>query len=298
MHVEKFNPSHGPALYALYLQSIQHLEHCRFVPSRDRFASDLVEAVSSGTELFIAVAGARVHGFAALTPLLGEGQVPERTAITALLATDEHAGAAALQVVLERARAIGQPIRAFPDAHNSCPIPSYNAGWCGLSDQLPMVARLLARGGLTPYYRELHLSLSDCRLAGPPGPPPDGLSLKVELPKEGQWTRRRRAMHGDEQVGICVTSTVAHLTDDPAAARWGYVQGLWVDKAYRRQGIARWLMRTALAEMATEGCAGCWLTTGAANWGAQRLYLSLGFEVVDASTSFRTEPSVPGLPVR
>ena len=47
--------------------------------------------------------------------------------------------------------------------------------------------------------------------------------------------------------------------------------------------------RRSLADMANDGDEGCWLTTGATNWGAQRLYLSLGFEVVDASTSFRHE---------
>ncbi|HEX5415562.1 MAG TPA: GNAT family N-acetyltransferase [Chloroflexota bacterium] len=296
MHVAAYNPGHGPALYALYLQSTQHLAHCQFVPSARRFASDLVEGAARGTELFIAKESDRLQAFAALTPLSADEDIPERTAITALLATDENSGAAVLEACLERARANGRSIRAFPDAHNFCPVPSYNAGWCGLSDRQPIVARLLASSGFTPYYRELHLSLSDCRRAGPPGVPPDGITLQIREPRDGRWERRWRALRGSEEAGICVTSTVAHLTDHPAAARWGYVQGLWVDKVYRRQGIARWLMRTALSAMADEGCQGCWLTTGATNWGAQRLYLSLGFEVDDASTSFRVEPSVHAQP--
>jgi len=56
--------------------------------------------------------------------------------------------------------------------------------------------------------------------------------------------------------------------------------------AGRRQ-IARYLLTNALAALAGTGWAGCWLTTGGANWPALTLYLSLGFEIVDTSTCFR-----------
>jgi ribosomal protein S18 acetylase RimI-like enzyme len=37
------------------------------------------------------------------------------------------------------------------------------------------------------------------------------------------------------------------------------------------------------------GRAACWLTTGADNWLAQSLYLSLRFEIVDISACYRRE---------
>lgn len=278
-----------PAVYALYCRQTSRLPHCSFVASVSAFGNALARSARNGSQLLVAGAGGEVRGFAAVSTLPPEDEVPGRIAITALLAEDESVGRALLDGCLELARASGLLIRAFPDVHNACPIAAYNAGWSGLSDGLPLAARLLARSGFTPYYRELHLSLPDCRIAGPSTAPPPGVTLAVSSSEDRGGMRRWRALRDGVEVGLCIASTVAHLTDDPAAAHWGYIQGLGVDEPYRRLGIARWLMTTALADMATDGYEGCWLTTGATNWGAQRLYLSLGFEVVDSSTCFRYE---------
>jgi ribosomal protein S18 acetylase RimI-like enzyme len=289
MAIGTFRPDQAPALHTLYCRATERLPHCRFGPSIGAFEEALRRSAVVGTELLVVERDGVARGLASVTALPAEAEIAGRVAITALLADDEAVGQELLQASLERARAHGMPIRAFPDLHNRCPIPAYNAGWCGLSDRLPMVARLLARAGFTPYCRELHLSLSDCRMAGPPTASPPGVTLEASASADSRGMRHWRALRNEVEVGICIASSVAHLSDDPAAARWGYVQGLGVDEAYRRQGIARWLMTTALADMANDGYAGCWLTTGAANWGAQRLYLSLGFEVVDSSTCFRYE---------
>ena len=286
MSIGTFRPNQTPALHALYRRETERSPHCRFVPSVSALGHSLTHSAQAGTEFLIAEDGGEARGLAALTPLAAHGDLPRRTAITALLASDETVGQELLRACLDGARAARQPVRAFPDAHNCSPISAYNGGWGGLSDGLPMAARLLARGGFTPYYRELHLSLADCHTAGRPTAPPSGVTLQVRPAGNNSEERRWCALRDGQEVGVCAVSSVAHLTDDPAAAHWGYVQGLEVDERYRRQGIARWLMTTALAQIADEGFAGCWLTTGAANWGAQRLYLSLGFEVVDASTSF------------
>ena len=91
----------------------------------------------------------------------------------------------------------------------------------------------------------------------------------------------------NQDVGDCEYSSLAGLSDDPRAARCGYIWGLYTALEFRRQGIARHLLTTALNRLAQQGCTSCWLTTASDNWVAQPLYLALGFTVVDASTSFR-----------
>src|SRR5207248_704004 len=95
------------------------------------------------------------------------------------------------------------------------------------------------------------------------------------------------AMQGDQEAGICVYGTLADLSDDPQAARCGYIWGLYAAPEFRRQGIARHLLTTAMEQLYRQGCASCWLTTTSDNWEAQPLYLALGFEIVDTSASFR-----------
>ena len=90
---------------------------------------------------------------------------------------------------------------------------------------------------------------------------------------------------------MCVYSTLAALSDDPQAAQWGYIHWLHVAPELRRHGLARYLLTSALDRLYRERCSGCWLTTGADNWPAQPLYLSLGFEIADASATFRRQLS-------
>lgn len=92
---------------------------------------------------------------------------------------------------------------------------------------------------------------------------------------------------GDKEAGNCEYSTLTELSDDPQAARCGYIWGLYVDPAFRRQGIARQLLTMAMDRLYRQGCTACWLTTASDNWEAQALYLALGFEIVDVSASFR-----------
>ncbi len=95
------------------------------------------------------------------------------------------------------------------------------------------------------------------------------------------------AMMGDQEAGVCVFNTLAAISDHPDAGQWGYVDWLHVAEPFRRKGIARHLLTQTLQYLQEEGCEGCWLTTGADNWSAQPLYLAMGFEIVDASASFR-----------
>jgi ribosomal protein S18 acetylase RimI-like enzyme len=152
---------------------------------------------------------------------------------------------------------------------------------------MPAVARLLAREGFTPYQRELHMAC-----AGRFYPPADAAlppGLTVGPGADDYGNSMLIARQGEQAVGECVYSTLATISPDPGAARWGYIWWLHVAEPLRRRGVARHLLGRAMAHLAEQGCRGCWLTTTADNWPAQRLYLALGFEVVDASTCFRAD---------
>jgi ribosomal protein S18 acetylase RimI-like enzyme len=288
MQVVPFRPEHAPALYDVYRQVAAGVPHCRFVPSAASFARALATPVQT-TELFVAEDGGAAVGLAALLQIAGRSARPPAIELTALFAADEPANQALVEACIAVARNHGvDHLTAFDDEHSHCPIPAYNAGWSGLSDAMPRAARVLARAGFVPYHRELHLSCPLDR-QGP-------LAVAAHLPAltlfadpvaDRSEEHTLRALLGGERVGVCVYSTLAHLSDDAAASRWGYIVWLHVEEAYRRRGVARYLLTNALATLAAAGCTGCWLTTGGANWPALTLYLSLGFEIVDTSTCFR-----------
>jgi ribosomal protein S18 acetylase RimI-like enzyme len=288
MRVVPYRPEQAPALYDVYRRMTAGVAHCRFAPSAASFAQDL-SAPMQGTQLLVADDGGAAVGFAALLQTANRTDRPTVAEITALFAADELADQALVEACIAIARNQGvDRLTAFDDEHSHCPIPAYNAGWSGLSDAMPRAARVLARAGFVPYHRELHLSCPLDR-QGP-------LAVAAHLPAltlfadpvaDRSEEHTLRALLGGERVGVCVYSTLAHLSDDAAASRWGYIVWLHVEEAYRRRGVARYLLTNALATLAAAGCTGCWLTTGGANWPALTLYLSLGFEIVDTSTCFR-----------
>lgn len=272
---------HLPALYSLYRAQTDGLPHC-LIPSEARFASDLARPDIG--ELMVAEQHGRALGFAALRRVTDD-QDTETDAITALFFADEDAGTA-LADACER-RAQPGPLLAFAQSHGKGPVASYNVGWDGLSDRLPAQARLLARRGFTPYYRELLLAC-DLSAAPPDASTLPGVRLETTLSDEGGPLQR--AWIGDERVALCFYSSVAPASDDPRAAQIGYIHWLWTEEHAQRRGIARALMLRALAHLRESGCTTCWLGTGAANWPAQALYLSLGFAVVDGTVSLVRRP--------
>jgi GNAT superfamily N-acetyltransferase len=58
-------------------------------------------------------------------------------------------------------------------------------------------------------------------------------------------------------------------------------------EAQRRQRLGRYVMTWTLRWLWEQGWQGCWLTMGSENFPAQPLYLSLGFEIVDTSSSWQ-----------
>lgn len=278
-------PAHIPALYALYRAVTANAAHCRFFPSEGLFARSLLAPERPNTQVVVAAQAGAARGFAALVPLKADDSAAGST-VSALFAADDGAGQALLDECVRRAASAGvAELHAFSATHFRCPVPGYNAGWNGLSDQLPAVARLLARNGFAPFYRELHLSCDLTRF--PPSYPAALPEVEVtRTPNEHGGYKLVPLLDG-RHAGDCEYSTLAAMSDHPDAARCGYVWGIGIAENARRRGIARHLMRHLLAHLRELGCDACWLTTGAENWRAQPLYLSLGFEIVDASACFR-----------
>lgn len=273
---------HIPALYALYRAQTDRLPHT-LTTSMERFQADL-SRFSEG--LIVVEEEGTARGFAALK-FLKDDQDVEADAITALFFSDETVGGMLLAECARRARP--GTLLAFPQAHGNSPIASYNSGWDGLSDRLPAQARVLVRRGFAPYYRELLLA---CDLSDVISMPTDlgEIRLTADLSKEGDLLQR--AWVGERRIGMCFYSTLVHVADDPRAMRTGYIGWIWTDEEYRRRGIARTLMLRSMAHLQSLGCETCWLGTGADNWLAQPLYLSLGFQIVDGTASFRRDISI------
>ena len=76
------------------------------------------------------------------------------------------------------------------------------------------------------------------------------------------------------------------LTSPETSDWWGgeywWVSSLFVDRAHRRAGVARALLRAVLADARAEGVQTVNLRVEAANASAQALYRSVGFEIDDS----------------
>jgi ribosomal protein S18 acetylase RimI-like enzyme len=286
MQIVPLRAEHVPALHPLYLDAVGGALHCRFTPDAERFAAELLHP-EGPVEMLVAEDAGGVRGFAAIAKLDDEDAEEARQAteaITALYFADEEAGRALIAAC--EARASGDRLAAFPPTHNVAPLTSFSAGWNGLTDRAAPIARLLARSGYTPFFRELHLTCDIVRNAPLEIAPPEGVTIVAEQGKLGNLVQRARA--GEREVGACWYNTIAAIgkIDDPAAARVGHVMWMHVEEDMRRRGIARLLMARMFSHLRAIGCDECWLTTTADNWPAQALYLGLGYEICDTSAAF------------
>lgn len=275
-------PAQVAALHEIYVAATALAPHCCYAPDLDRFGTCLLGPHAAPEQIVVAEQDGVPQGFAALGRVKNGTDDIEHDAITALFFTHAAAG----QALLETCEARAQPgdLLASPATHNQCPVAGYNGGWDGLPDRMPAVAQLLARNGYAAYYRELHLACDLGRVVPAQAAPP-GVDLEVR-PGEGEHSFALNAMSGGQKVGQCYYITLAHMLG-PSAAHTGYISWLHIEAEARRRGIGRYLMVQALDDLRRRGCDACWLTTGAANWPAQPLYLALGFEMVDCSASYR-----------
>jgi len=68
-----------------------------------------------------------------------------------------------------------------------------------------------------------------------------------------------------------------------------------VDEAHRRHGVARQLLQTAFAQLATEGTERILLEARASNFGALALYQRLGFKLLSYRHGMYSHPTENGL---
>jgi ribosomal protein S18 acetylase RimI-like enzyme len=281
--VGTFEPNHIPALYEVYRTVTAALPHCRFYPSVEHFGHSLSHPAQVGMRVLVAEEDGTAVGFASLWPTKRAEDGVEEAQITSLFARSEVVVEELLRATTALVSSVERLV-AFPSDHGRCVVPSYNADWSALSDRLPGVARVLARHGFVPYYRELLLELASTYFPPMVTPLIDEVAL---APRIEEHEHILVARNGENEGGVCVYRTSAHLTDHPESGRWGYIDWLHVQPPLRRRGLARALLTHSLNNLAAEGCGGCWLTTRADNWEAQSLYLTLGFEIVDSTASFR-----------
>jgi GNAT superfamily N-acetyltransferase len=282
MQIVPYHPDQLPSLYETYCQTIANVPHCRFLPSLNYIGRALAQAEQAGAGLLVAEDHGMVRGIASTRPVVTTADGTPEQEITGLFAPEEATATHLLEACLAQAESVRRLV-AFPAEHGHCPMPAYNAGWDGLSDKMPLVGRVLARHGFAPVYRELHLECAAPHLPPALMPAPSGITM-VEGTEDGYLAVR--AMIGDQEAGICLFMLLSKYSDHPQAGAWGYVDWLHVAEAQRRLGLGRYLMTWTLQRLWELGCQGCWLTTGAGNWPAQPLYLSLGFEILDTSSSW------------
>lgn len=158
-------------------------------------------------------------------------------------------------------------------------LPFYNAGFNGISDQMPRLLALLTRSGFRVRYRELNLEWNGIPQAA--ADIPSHVIAQVE--QEDAHVTRITLASAAESLGYCRVSMVCPSRGrNPLGADVGYVCGLGVKETYRGAGWGRVLMRLGMGRLLEMGAKRIWLTTGAHNHTAQSLYYSLGFTVVDS----------------
>jgi ribosomal protein S18 acetylase RimI-like enzyme len=236
--------------------------------------------VGAREKLMVAEIAGSARGFAGSAKVKDDEWQAE--AIIALFFDEPATGSLLLEAC--RARATEPELHAFPWTHGQCPVPGYNAGWDGLSDQIPAIGQLLTQHGFGPHFRELNLAL-DLAAYEPIESTVTGIDVHEQIGVAGETIFK--IIEQERTLAECGVKLLGNHYDDPRAATIGYIDWLWVDESLRRRGVARMLMQRALALLKRQGYTTCWLTTGATNWPAQPLYLSLGFRVVDCSTSYK-----------
>ena len=148
-----------------------------------------------------------------------------------------EAAAALMDASLERLRAWGGD---HWHADGALPAP----GLYSVPEQWPHVRALYERAGFVhDGHVEIVLLARVDELPGPAAPPLDGLALDRSV---GECGTRLSARLGEECVGFIEVETnlaeggrLAHL------GGWADVGNLHVDEAYRRRGIATWLVGQA-----------------------------------------------------
>jgi GNAT superfamily N-acetyltransferase len=110
---------------------------------------------------------------------------------------------------------------------------------------------------------------------------------KFDAPAEGgfePWLKStqkpdRRLLVADAGEGHLAGYILGTVQDEPGQLidKWGYVDDLFIDEEYRRQGLGGRLMREVEAWFKSRGCGAVAVDSWLANPGASKAYEALGF---------------------
>lgn len=172
--------------------------------------------------------------------------------------------------------------------------PFYNGGFGQISSTMAAPLAALTRHGWSAHAGELHLTLDQIPQA-PAGRAPRSLRVTTRR-LESRESAVEAFVPDGAFAGQCVWAPMSLRSQHPDARRVGYVWWLGVEEPLRGCGLGRHLMACTFRQMRDNGISSARLTTGAANYVAQSLYLSLGFRFVDYSLILRKGPRTKNSP--
>jgi ribosomal protein S18 acetylase RimI-like enzyme len=166
--------------------------------------------------------------------------------------------------------------------------PFYNGGFGQISSTMATPLEALTRHGWSAHAGELHLTLDRLGQTAP-SRAPRSVRVTTRRLESREWAVEASSPDG-ALAGQCVWAPMSLRNQHPDARRVGYVWWLGVEEPLRGRGLGRHLMACAFRQMRDNGISSVRLTTGAANYVAQSLYLSLGFRFVDYSLILHKGP--------
>lgn len=196
-------------------------------------------------------------------------------------------GAELISAALMAARSAGIHRLCAFDPCEAVGMPTYNGGWCGLSEQLPFIITLLTTAGFRIRHRELLMTRNAYPVVvSTPFLSPYTLScteqdrnrFRIDLLKEN-----------DPVAMVRYSRMLPARSSHSEAGGIGYIDGLSVQPEYQGHSYGRKLLLLALSTLREIGCGPVCLTTGGTNHRAQNLYYSEGFQMVDSCLSFIKE---------
>ncbi len=151
-------------------------------------------------------------------------------------------------------------------------------GWFGVPDSWPHVLETMHQEGFSVADGWVILTgRTDSIPVEPPRPANEMITcVFVNNENMGEW--RLEFFHDDKLVGECETWAVPpHLASCPGFHDWITVEWVGVEEAFRRRGLAFWLLVKQMHYHLRAGRTRVALWTGPGNRPARALYYRLGF---------------------
>jgi GNAT superfamily N-acetyltransferase len=290
MEIRPYTPELAPAVTRAYNALIRPVPHCSPVDA-ETFHAAVAAACTGGSSYdlvhdeyaFVALRGADVLGFAHTAVGYRKPNEPRQTGLVRFLwyrPGERAAGQALLDAAERTLRALGRTgVVVFPQVHR---YPFYYLSSAYLSDRLGHVAALLGMNGYQRTAGEVYFHWRDLPALAPTPP-----QLEVEIALE--WTPGAghlpgltvRAGRGETYLGTCMCVSCAEYDTAEEAHVWAFTKWLGVEDAVQGQGLGKYLLQRALAELRVVGYRHAAISTALHNYRAALFYSNVGYQVVD-----------------